>query len=416
MHKRPRVLLLTFGLPRDDSSPVPKHIVQEIKYLSKLPIDLHVIPSTIPAIEYENVRFSSLDRSASATLFGLKYLRHLPYQAGKLALSYPRAFLRAAQKNLFVEKYIKANSIDVIHSHWAFPDGTGGTWAAKSAKVPSIVTLRGIDINIDAETNYGLRLDPCYDAILKHSLSIANRITVASSTSLSDTRELIGHDSKVVVLPNGVDFGRFSSESRKRKINGQEKWNSLESGFSLLYVGELVAKKRVDVLLHAIAKLVEQGLQVRADIIGDGPLKETLTELSTNLKISHSVHFHGGIVFENLPYFFSRANAFVFPSAREGFGNVFLEAMASRLPLITTAVGFAKDQVIDGKNGLLVPYGCIESLASAITRLLHDPDQTRELAENAYLTVFPKYSIQNRVNAFYRLYCDLSGTTPEILE
>lgn len=185
-------------------------------------------------------------------------------------------------------------------------------------------------------------------------------------------RQLTDHlripEQKVEVLPNSVDVDRV------RLRAGEEVCHPafVDGGKPvLLTAGRLVPQKRMDLVLRAAA-----GLSKRHDfmlaILGEGPLQAALEVLAGELGIAERTVFLG---FQQNPWkFMSKASVFVLASDYEGFGNVILEAMACRIPVVCTKAPFGPEYILThGDNGLLVDCGDVESIGRSVGRLLTEP-------------------------------------------
>lgn len=200
---------------------------------------------------------------------------------------------------------------------------------------------------------------------------------------------------RIVNIPNGVDTGLFRPAAAAERAAGR-----------LLFIGRLDAMKGIDVLLEAVALLIAQRQGVTCDIVGNGPLKDDLEKKAAALGIGHAVHFAG----ERLQVgpFFDRAGCFILPSRSEGMPNVILEAMASGLPVIATAVGGIPDIIHHGRNGLLIGPDDAGALAGAVSQLLADPGLGGRLGRQAREDARERYAIDRIADAYLRLYAAIS--------
>lgn len=151
--------------------------------------------------------------------------------------------------------------------------------------------------------------------------------------------------------------------------------------FNLLFCGRLNGRrphKTLHILLKAMPHILQRHT-VELNIIGTGPRLDEYTTLARTLGLRRAVHFLGFIDPSDLPAHYARANLFALPSARESFPLVLLEAMASALPVVATAVGGVPEMVVDGETGFLVPPNDPQALADAINALLDDPEKMRAM-------------------------------------
>jgi glycosyltransferase involved in cell wall biosynthesis len=152
-------------------------------------------------------------------------------------------------------------------------------------------------------------------------------------------------------------------------------------GFNLLFCGRLNGRrphKTVDTLLKAMPRVLQRHA-AELNIIGTGPRLDECTTLARTLGVQSAVHFLGFIDPRELPVHYGRADLFVLASVRESFPLVLLEAMASGLPVVATAVGGIPEMVVDGETGLLVPANNSQALAHAINSLLDEPARMKAM-------------------------------------
>jgi glycosyltransferase involved in cell wall biosynthesis len=138
-------------------------------------------------------------------------------------------------------------------------------------------------------------------------------------------------------------------------------------------------------------------------IVGDGPLRTALESQAAALGVAHAVRFAG--YQEDVVSAYAAMDVFVLPSRDEGFGLVFLEAMAMGVPVVGTRVIGSEDAVDHGVTGLLVPYAEPAALARAVRSLLDDPALARRLRDTATERVRRLYSREQcaaQVEALYR--------------
>ena len=137
-------------------------------------------------------------------------------------------------------------------------------------------------------------------------------------------------------------------------------------GLQLLYVGSLIQRKGLDLLLPALAKTPQN---IRLWIVGEGQEKDLLQKQCTELKISDRVEFLGYQEGEPLQKLCRTADAFVLPTREDCFGLVLLEAMCASLPIISSKYADgARDLVSDGENGYIIDPEDVDGFAEAIQK------------------------------------------------
>lgn len=172
-------------------------------------------------------------------------------------------------------------------------------------------------------------------------------------------------------------------------------------------IGRLSPEKGFDVLIRAVDQLLETGLQTRLVIAGEGPLKNDLQKLINDLDRADSIQLLGHV--SDPRSLLSQLSAFVLSSRYEGLPNVLLEALASRVPVVATAVGGVPRVVTHEHDALLVPIENVDALTIALTRLLHNDALQQQLAENGYCTVAGRYGFDLRMQKFVAIYDTLLG-------
>jgi len=155
--------------------------------------------------------------------------------------------------------------------------------------------------------------------------------------------------------------------------------------FKILFVGDVQVRKGLMYLFKAFKILVDDGLDVKLDIVGSGASEMILKEYTKNQKLDNKVVFHGRIPHGPLLFdYFKNANVFVLPSVgAEGVPRVTHEAMAMSCPVVATDVGSVAWQ-LENDSGILVPPGDEESIYSAIKKLIENTDEYQKLVKNGY--------------------------------
>ncbi len=197
---------------------------------------------------------------------------------------------------------------------------------------------------------------------------------------------------KVVSVGTGIDLRRIA-EARV----GDELAKDL--GLSGRTVVGIVAKlspvKGHEYFLRAAAGIAKARDDVAFLVVGDGPRRETLTQMAKELGIEDAVVFAGAR--DDVPSLLKLMDVFVLSSLSEGSPNAVLEAMAAGLPVVATDVGGLPDMVIDGESGILVAPGDSEALGSAISELLGDPERAEAMGRMGLTLATDKHDIEKVV-------------------
>ena len=281
-----------------------------------------------------------------------------------------------------------AARVDVIHGNWSGP-GLIGAIAARLMGRPAVATLRGSDVERAKRSRV-------FRWILRACLSLNSRTVVVGEQMQRDLRQQFPrYAPRIDFIPNGVTI---------REINVSERFRT---PVRLITISNLIASKRVDILLHAlVAQRVPSGVILR--IIGDGPERKRLETLALALNISDRVEFVGQVPPAEIQKNLDWADIFVFASESEGRPNVILEAMAAGLPIVAADIPGTKELLLD--NGILVPPGNDEGFVRAINSYIDDPAKAIYLGREARESILERSLSWEHTGARYgALYRDLAG-------
>jgi len=217
-------------------------------------------------------------------------------------------------------------------------------------------------------------------------ISISNEIT-QRAIDAGFTKE------KIMYIPNGVDMSLFNREIAPTVSLSLQ---------TVLFVGRLVEEKGLFILLEAWTTVMKEHRDCRLDIVGDGPLRQQLEEMSSKLAIAEKVRFHGKS--ENTATHYKSADIYVLPSFHEGLSNTLLEAMASRLPVVSTKISGTIDILEDGITGFLVKPGSPTELSESILALLGSKNLREEFGQRGRNVIQDKFSIETVVTQLESLY------------
>lgn len=165
--------------------------------------------------------------------------------------------------------------------------------------------------------------------------------------------------------------------------------------FRVLCVGRLVAFKGQALLIEAVAAMRRSGLDARLTLIGDGPSRRDLERRAHELGLGDAVTVAGAVGQDEIRAHYAAASAFCLPSFAEGVPVVLMEAMAMRLPVVTTRVMGISELVDDGDSGLLIRPGRIDELTAALGRLARDPQLSRRLGDRGREKVVAEFDVRD---------------------
>jgi glycosyltransferase involved in cell wall biosynthesis len=197
----------------------------------------------------------------------------------------------------------------------------------------------------------------------------AARVLVTSRYSGECARKLYGLARFPAVVPELIDLGEW-----RRQL---QLYPAASLRFTVLYVGRLYRRKRVEVLLRAAAALRGRIPNLEVRIVGNGPCAAMLHRLSDELQLDGTVTWLGDVSRAALVAEYNRSTVFCLPSVQEGFGIVLLEAMAAGKPIVASRAAAIPEVV---PHGMLVQPDAPEALAAAIDALYQSPGQRAALA------------------------------------
>lgn len=261
-------------------------------------------------------------------------------------------------------KRLKArHDVVLVDSHFAYPDGYAATLIGRWLNLPVTITMRGTEVRMAA--NRGLR------NLVRAALSRATRV-IAVSSSLKSVAVALGIDSgKIRVIGNGVDLGRFVLEPR---ATCRSQLKIAPDAPVIISVGGLTERKGFHRVIECLPDLVREFPSLIYLVVGgaspEGDWGPRLKAQVERLGLVDHVCFLGALPPSDLKYPLSASDVFVLATSNEGWANVFLEAMACGLPVVTTDVGGNSEVVSQTELGTLVPFGDQEALRIALSESL----------------------------------------------
>jgi glycosyltransferase involved in cell wall biosynthesis len=292
--------------------------------------------------------------------------------------------------------YCYDQGIDHIHSATPGPVGLAALAIARILKLPITGTYH------TAIPQYAQILtgdEGIAELAWKYVLWYYDQMDVIYAPSQATRDELVAkgiNPAKVRVYPRGIDIERFHPAKRNGIFKKQYR---LPEGIRLLYVGRVSKEKNLHLLAEAFERLAAEGQPVQLVVVGDGPY---LTEMKARLN-GQPCCFTGYLSGDDLAEVYASADLFVFPSTTDTFGNVVLEAQAAGIPVIVSDQGGPRENILDGRTGLICKADDAGSLLAAIRTLLAAPERRRAMGqaarqylekrsfENAFLSLWEQY-------------------------
>ncbi|HEX4049941.1 MAG TPA: glycosyltransferase family 4 protein [Steroidobacteraceae bacterium] len=268
---------------------------------------------------------------------------------------------------------LRRASFDVVNTHFVVPSGPLGGWLAARLDVPNVLTVHGGDL-YDPSKRSSPHLHWWLRAPIRALLRRADRVVGQSRDTLSRVQSIYGVQRRVELIPLGIERPP-RSEPMPRASFGLP-----QDAFVLVTVGRLVARKAVEQLLKMLAGCERPDVHLL--VIGEGPQGEALRAQADALGLQQRVHWMGQADEQRKFQALAAADIFVSTSQHEGFGLVFLEAMACGLPVICYDRGGQTDFLRSGETGMLVALNDLESFTRALHQLHGDAQLRQRMAQS----------------------------------
>jgi len=281
---------------------------------------------------------------------------------------------------------VRGSDIDVINGHFSVPSSLALPLVSRLTDIPLVVNVMGADV-FDPTRFEAIR--PALDLVNDHYVLSAADHVIAPSTDMRD-RLPSTIRAKTSVVPYFVDIDRFDPGT------GPDP----DAPIQLLAVCRLVQRKNLKRALTAVARIRERGTPVRYTIVGDGPRRQALQAHAKALELEAAVEFVGTVSDDALTAHYRKADVFLLPSTHEAFGVVFLEALASGLPVVTSTTGGQTDIVTDDV-GTTVDASSPAAIANGIERVLADRSR---MADSARTRVCSTYTADQVLPQYERIY------------
>jgi glycosyltransferase involved in cell wall biosynthesis len=314
-------------------------------------------------------------RSAARRLDALE-INHAPmFYVPKVLKSLDSYWLFRAVLPLLMKLKV-AGRLDVVDSHFGYPEGVGALFAARRVGVPCFVTLRGFEAEyIDM---------PVIGSQIKYLLRSADGCICVSHFLKELALEHGAAPSKTRVIHNAIDRDLYSPGDR---VAARQKLGLSVDAPTIVTVGHLINRKRHHVVIAAFARVLKRHPGAKLLIIGDQTGETAYVQRLRNqieeTAVGGSVDLIGNIEAGRVSDYLRAADVFALGTQREGCCNAILEALACGLPVVTTPVGDNTWFVKDGDNGLIVPVDDVVAMEHALLIALSrkDWDKNRIAAE-----------------------------------
>ncbi len=269
---------------------------------------------------------------------------------------------------------IKKYSIDILHVHYAIPHAYAGYMAKKMLKedgydIKMMTTLHGTDITLVGSHSF-------YKGAVNFSINKSDMVTSVSQSLKEDTLRIFDIKKEINVIPNFIDFENLNDE----KKDCTRHMMAEDDEAIITHVSNLRPVKRIEDVIRVFAKVLEKR-KAKLIIIGAGPDRDKAVNIAHDLGVRDKIIFMGKS--DDIEKILCFSDLFVLPSEKESFGLAALEAMAHKVPVISTNTGGLPEVNIHGKSGYLSPVGDVQDMANNALKILETPEIHQNFKNNA---------------------------------
>ncbi len=270
---------------------------------------------------------------------------------------------------------IKNQHLDLLHVHYAIPHASAAYMAKRILEtegitIPVVTTLHGTDITLVGK-------EKMYAPVVTFSINESDAITAVSQNLREETYKHFDIHKDIEVIYNFVDVARFN----RKPLDAFKKVLAPNGERILLHASNFRLLKRVQDVVYIFEK-VQREIPSRLLLVGDGPERQAIEELGRSLDISDYITFVGRQ--DQMEEIFAIADLFLLTSEYESFGLAALEAMASKVPVVSSNAGGLAELNIDGVTGYVADVGDVNTMSERALDILKDDATLEAFRERAF--------------------------------
>lgn len=289
---------------------------------------------------------------------------------------------------------IKKYNIDILHVHYAIPHAYAGYMAKKMLKedgydIKIMTTLHGTDITLVGSHNF-------YKGAVNFSINKSDKVTSVSQSLKEDTLRIFDIKKDINVIPNFIDFENLNDNTE----DCQRHMMAGDDELIITHVSNLRPVKRVEDVIRVFGGILKVK-KAKLIIIGDGPDRDKAVNIAIELGVRDKVIFMGKS--DDIEKILCFSDLFLLPSEKESFGLAALEAMAHKVPVISTNTGGLPEVNIHGKSGYLSEVGDVEDMAKNALKIFKD-NKTLQQFKVAARARAEEFDIKHVIKNYEDLY------------
>jgi N-acetyl-alpha-D-glucosaminyl L-malate synthase BshA len=297
---------------------------------------------------------------------------------------------------------VRFEKLDLLHVHYAIPHASAAFMAKQILEtygihIPFITTLHGTDITLVGK-------DPTYKPVVTFSINKSDGVTTVSQNLKEDTNNHFDITNEIRVIPNFIDFSRFSLQPKDHF----KKAIAPNNERILIHTSNFRKVKRTSDVIKMF-KLILDSIPSKLLMVGDGPDRANNEQLCRDLGICDHVRFLGKQ--DAIEEILSVSDLFLMPSETESFGLAALEAMACKVPVITSNAGGLPELNVDGFCGYMSNVGDVDDMAAKAISILKDDVVLNQFKENAF-TRAQDFDLKKILPLYIDYYNDIIAKHP----
>lgn len=317
------------------------------------------------------VHFITYNQPARLDFFSENLFYHEVSVSKYPLFDYPPYELALASRLVDVVRFEK---LDILHVHYAIPHASAAFMAKQilltyGIYIPVVTTLHGTDITLVGK-------DRTYKPVVTFSINKSDGVTAVSEHLKRDTYEFFEIENDIKVIPNFIDLNRFSLKAKDHF----KKAIAPEGEKILVHTSNFRKVKRTEDVVRIFAKVLEK-IPSKLLMVGDGGERSDCEQLCRDLGVGDDVRFLGKQ--DAIEEILSVSDLFLMPSQSESFGLAALEAMACKVPVISSNAGGLPELNLDGVTGFLKDVGDVEGMADSAIYMLENEARLNTFKENA---------------------------------
>lgn len=317
------------------------------------------------------VHFITYNQPARLDFFSANLYYHEVSVSNYPLFDYPPYELALASKLVDVVRFEK---LDILHVHYAIPHASAAYMAKQILAtygifIPVVTTLHGTDITLVGK-------DRTFKPVVTFSINKSDGVTAVSEHLRRDTYKYFAIENDIKVIPNFIDLTRFSLKAKDHF----KKAIAPEGEKILVHTSNFRSVKRTDDVIRIFAEVVKK-IPAKLLMVGDGKERADCEQLCRDLGVNADTRFLGKQ--DAIEEILSVADLFIMPSKSESFGLAALEAMACKVPVISSNAGGLPELNVDGVTGFLCDVGDVKNMAEKAVYILEDAHRLAQFKENA---------------------------------